>query len=384
MNEKNLHILYNKEIDFKIEEYHKKEVEEKIEALNIRRIKRFGLLTVVIELFLILFVDLPLINKGDFFAKYYLYLHALVIIVSLGILWIAKKYKKDYFKNFYSIFPEIVNSTFMIFMVMISYLDQKTQGNIITYISMLLVCGTVIFIKPPRNYFIYTFSHIIMMSVLYLNFPMDRNIMANMVNGTIFYICMLFVSRYIYLNQYVHFMKNIILQDMNDKMVYLLNYDNLTGIANRRYFEELINKKISENNSGFLVIMDVDYFKYVNDNFGHHAGDEVLVKMTRKLSQFIEKDDLLARWGGEEFIFYLARKELEEGLKSIDNIRKSIENLEIDYKGSKIKVTASFGMTKFLGQKEEDYNRAFSYADEALYQAKLTGRNKVVYKGEQE
>lgn len=384
LDEKNLHILYHKEIDFKIEEYHRKEVEEKIEALNIRRIKIFGSLTIAIELFLILFVDLPLINKGDLYAKYYFFLHTLVVIGSLGVLWIAGKYKKDYLTKFYRIFPELVNLLFMIFMIMISYLDQRVQGNIITYISMLLVCGTVIFIKPPRNYIIYTCAHIIMMLVLFLKFQIDRNIIANMINGTIFYVCMLFVSRYIYLNQYIHFMKNIILQDMNDRMVYLLNYDNLTGIANRRYFEELIKNKLEESNSGLLAIMDVDYFKQVNDNYGHHAGDKVLVDMTNKVLEAIGEGILMARWGGEEFIFYLPQKSLEEGMQTIEKIRERIEELEIDFKGKKIKVTASFGLTKISGKKEEDYNRAFSYADEALYQAKLTGRNKVVYRGEQE
>lgn len=386
MNEKTIKLIYNTDIDFKIEKHHIKQVEEKIHSINIRRIKFFGWITIIIEALLAIFIDLPLMESKVSYSKDYFILHILVIICGIIVLVLAQKHNKKSKSIIYKYLPEFTNFLFMIFMVIISYFDQKSLGNIITYISMLFVCGSLILIKPPKNYIIYTLTYLLLMILLIWKIPMGRNLFASLLNGTIFFVCMLFVSRFIYINQYVHLMKNIILEEMNKKMEYLSNFDSLTNIANRRHFEELIKKGI-ENNERFkthsvIAIMDVDYFKKINDTYGHHGGDKILVEISQIVLKILGDINLVARWGGEEFIFFLPEKSLEEGEKILDEIREKIEKQNFEINGIRIDVTASFGYTEFLGISEEEYIKAFSFADEALYIAKTSGRNRVVYKGE--
>ena len=382
--EKIMKLIYSSPVDFEIKKHHEDEVEDKIKNINMRRIKIFGRITVIIEVLLILFVDLPKVEEN--YSQYYILCHSLVLFFGLVIVSIAQNYNKYPEKKIYNYLPEITNFLFMFFMVIIGFLDQISLGNITSYISMLFVCGTVILIKPPKNYIIYTITHLFLFFLLLSNLPVNKLLLGSILNGTVFYVCMLAVSRYIYLNQYIHLMKNIILEEMNRKTKYLSNFDSLTNIANRRYFEELIKKGI-ENSSRFkshsvIAIMDVDYFKKINDTYGHHMGDKVLVEISKTILQSLGDLNLVARWGGEEFIFFLPEKSLEEGEKLLNEIREKIENQIIEIKDKKLNVTASFGFTEFLGLSEDEYTKAFGLADEALYIAKTSGRNRVVYKGE--
>ena len=384
MSEKLVNIIYDNGIDFKIEKHHELQVEEKIKRINTRRIRIFGMITIVIEFLLILFVDLPHIENR--FTLYYAMCHSFILVCALIVVMIAKNFKKNPSGKIYNYLPEFTTFIFMITLAVIGVLDQISIGNIVSYITILFVCGTVILIKPPKNYIVYTIPHLLLVFLLLDKLPANKVLIGSILNGTIFYICMLFVSRYIYLNQYIHLMKNIILEEMNRKTKYLSNFDSLTNIANRRYFEELIKKAI-ENNARFkghsaIAIMDVDYFKKINDNYGHHMGDKVLVEISQIILKTLGDLNLVARWGGEEFIFFFPEKSVDEGEKLLNEVRENIEKHSFYIKDKKISVTASFGLTKFLGISEEEYIRAFSLADEALYIAKTSGRNRVVCKGE--
>ncbi len=156
-----------------------------------------------------------------------------------------------------------------------------------------------------------------------------------------------------------------------------INYaytDNLTGIANRNKFEEVIAyefKQIKRYNYPLsLAILDIDHFKAFNDNFGHLIGDEVLVALAQSIKKYVRETDLFARWGGEEFVILLKNTDVERSMKVLEKFRILIENIEHDKaKG----ITASFGLTQ---HKEGDtLDSMLQRADEALYQAKDAGRN---------
>ncbi len=156
-----------------------------------------------------------------------------------------------------------------------------------------------------------------------------------------------------------------------------INYaytDNLTGIANRNKFEEVIAyefKQVKRYNYPLsLAILDIDHFKAFNDNFGHLLGDEVLIALARSLKRYIRETDLFARWGGEEFVILLKNTDIERSMKVLEKFRLLIENIEHDKAG---KITASFGLTQY---KEGDtLDTILQRADEALYKAKDAGRN---------
>jgi diguanylate cyclase (GGDEF)-like protein len=162
--------------------------------------------------------------------------------------------------------------------------------------------------------------------------------------------------------------------------------DTLTNSFNRRQLEESLDREIASFKRGQLVglgliMFDVDHFKKVNDTFGHLGGDAVLREIGLRIPELIRKEDLFARYGGEEFAI-LTRNETLDGLKVLaERIRKDFENLSLNYQDKTIKFTVSLGLTYSLkGQEMNDKESFIKLADEALYEAKRSGRNKVCVK----
>lgn len=159
--------------------------------------------------------------------------------------------------------------------------------------------------------------------------------------------------------------------------------DGLTGLYNRKFFEEHTKKLIpqarrEEFNIGVLML-DMDHFKAVNDEYGHDIGDKVLKELARILDETVRESDLVIRYGGEEFIVLLVGVKSEEDTLSIANkIGSKVRENEIDvYAGAKLKKTISIGMSMFP-QDSTNFTTVTKNADIALYEAKSTGRDKVV------
>lgn len=158
--------------------------------------------------------------------------------------------------------------------------------------------------------------------------------------------------------------------------------DSLTGVYNRRFFEEYLQKEILKSKSNpvtfALLLIDIDYFKKINDTYGHLVGDQVLFEFASEVRQICRQDDLVSRWGGEEFMIFLRTNSLDAAKLKAEALRESIEkfSIEINQEGP-ISVTISIGIAfyPYDGKRVDDL---ISKADEALYQAKKMGRNKVV------
>jgi diguanylate cyclase (GGDEF) domain len=154
--------------------------------------------------------------------------------------------------------------------------------------------------------------------------------------------------------------------------------DNLTQAYNRRYLElyseKLLFHSLAYNQPLCLFIFDIDHFKKINDTYGHNAGDMVLLKLTQLVQRLVRPEDPLIRLGGEEFALFFPNTPLEEGLRSTERIRKTIEAHPFESNGVSIPITISAGVTMYSGGTLEQF---MEQADRALYQAKSTGRNKV-------
>ncbi len=154
----------------------------------------------------------------------------------------------------------------------------------------------------------------------------------------------------------------------------LLEYgerDELTGLHNRRSFNGTFNQKAADE-GGVIAVADIDFFKRINDEFGHLYGDEVLILMSRLLEQRFRATDGLFRFGGEEFLILLGGARLEQGLKALDGFRAAVQSTNFPQVG---RVTISIGFT--LLRPGDTGAAAFGRADEALYIAKRRGRNQV-------
>lgn len=160
--------------------------------------------------------------------------------------------------------------------------------------------------------------------------------------------------------------------------------DSLTELYNRRYIMEklpvdLLNSALLSTNLS-IIMADIDYFKKVNDTYGHIAGDLTLKNVSKILLSCIKREnDWIARFGGEEFIICMPGANLEIAKKTAECMRKSIENASIKYEGKDISVTVSFGIYSLKSKGNENADDLLKYADEKLYLAKRNGRNRIEY-----
>lgn len=166
------------------------------------------------------------------------------------------------------------------------------------------------------------------------------------------------------------------LQASRVEAVHRATHDNLTKIYNRNAFEtylehELLRVKRYERPL-CIALLDIDRFKHVNDLFGHLAGDDMLVMLSREINLSIRSTDVFARWGGEEFVILMSETTINKAQKVAQSIRQKVENLIHPIIGS---ITISIGVTQVTP--EDTYKTLFERCDNALYQAKINGRNRV-------
>ena len=165
--------------------------------------------------------------------------------------------------------------------------------------------------------------------------------------------------------------------------------DPLTKLPNREAYDERFELEIERckryQKPATLVVADIDHFKKINDSYGHLSGDKVLQIIAKELRKSLRKTDFVARYGGEEFVMLLPETNLETAIKVIDKVREKIGKLPFHFRDENIRITMSFGLIEFkdgLESKDQDANEVeqnvlFDRADEALYQAKKDGRNRI-------
>ncbi len=175
------------------------------------------------------------------------------------------------------------------------------------------------------------------------------------------------------------------LEEANSALVRMARLDSLTQLANRRVFDETMKTEwcrlAREQKQLALVLCDIDCFKQYNDTYGHQAGDECLRQVSRVLGDCARRSgDLVCRYGGEEFIFLLPSTCLEGGARFAERVRQRVEALALAHRSSSAlpMVTLSLGVAACIPQPDKSPDALVKAADEALYQAKELGRNRVV------
>ena len=171
----------------------------------------------------------------------------------------------------------------------------------------------------------------------------------------------------------------------------LVYKDPLTGVYNRRGFIEEVQKILAAVERGrahgrsknkfnltalSVVMLDVDNFKKLNDDYGHDAGDAALKAVAQTLIDGVRQSDFVGRWGGEEFVVALLGAGEKDGALVAENLRRDIEQRKITFKRKKISLSASFGITEF--RPKDDLGKLIDRADKAMYAAKKGGKNRVV------
>ena len=162
-----------------------------------------------------------------------------------------------------------------------------------------------------------------------------------------------------------------------ESLRYSTDHDALTGLYNRRFLERYIEEIPYGSRTKYVIAMvDIDFFKKVNDTYGHEAGDKVLRKVAFCLQDTAGKENLAVRWGGEEFILYFPDVTQEEVYTKMEDLRKEVEALVIPSAGYHIRITITSGIA--CGLEDSNYEKVIRSADEKLYLGKQRGRNRVV------
>jgi len=179
---------------------------------------------------------------------------------------------------------------------------------------------------------------------------------------------------------YLSFFYLTMVTTANRKLRRMATTDSLTGLFNRRHMTYLAEKELSRfQRSGHPVaflVLDIDHFKAINDRHGHETGDRVLVEVAGIIEAQLRTQDLIARWGGEEFLAVLPDTGLESAQASAERVRKALLSHDwLAKTGEPIDLTISAGVSEF--RRDDDLNSAISRADRALYRSKEGGRNRV-------
>lgn len=170
------------------------------------------------------------------------------------------------------------------------------------------------------------------------------------------------------------------LQKTLDELAKISRIDGLTQIYNRRHWQESLEQEYAKaqrhDKKLSLIMLDLDYFKLLNDNYGHQCGDMVLIEVSALISSLLRVEDIFGRYGGEEFAIILPETGLKGAMELAQRICNSIAAKSLTYKTHDIKVTVSLGVAQ-LSAAESNYEALITQSDSALYQAKGQGRNQV-------
>lgn len=375
---------------YNLTEEQKHNIMHDINVTNITRMKLILIIFIIVEILFILFNDIPNItnsssnvvwNDSRFFIVHILLLF--VSIIGFVLIKFLTKYKKRKPENIYKLLISTLTIVILSLVAVLNGLDQVIHQNISSvFIANLFIFSGAILLGFPLNLGIYSIPFLAYLSGLIV-FQHNANLLiSNSINGLIFFLAAVLISTVIYNYHYEAISKNIVLEETNLKLKYMSNHDALTGLLNRRSFRTQVGKKmrvISETNkSAYLILIDIDHFKHVNDKFGHPVGDIVLKEVSNILMEHIKTNDLAARWGGEEFLIFLFEISIDEAYALADSIRLAIQNKVILADNFQIRITASFGISLLKNNSSNSFDTSYKAADDALYQAKNQSRNKII------
>ena len=290
----------------------------------------------------------------------------------------------------------------LIGLLIVFYLSNRIQKDPSHFILHTMALGMLLGVyfnqgaeSTPIWSFLYIFlvmslyGHKIGLRICIVYFTLLLTLLFSFTNNTVSMMEFIRIMIASCLTLFFAYLAEMVIADVFNKLIStkiqleaLTRTDALTGLYNRRYFDEVLPQQISDINRGHellaLVIIDIDHFKSYNDTFGHPAGDVALVALANLLkAQLKRANDTVFRLGGEEFALLYQAKNEQAALKVIEDIRLAVESLD-QYCALEQKVTISAGLLLINEKQNIAVQSAYKLADKLLYQAKNSGRNKIV------
>jgi diguanylate cyclase (GGDEF)-like protein len=266
--------------------------------------------------------------------------------------------------------------------VILTYFDQLVTPNITPYIIFCLVVGVAFLIRPRFSLLLYAASYAAFFFAVGLRPYMENVVLSNRTNGFAMASIGFAISFIMWKYNILSIRQRSHIQSQQKKLMDMANLDPLTGLYNRRKFDAIIKQEIAQSSltgrESSLIMMDIDFFKEINDTHGHPAGDLILIQFSQLLKNNMRKNDSLCRLGGEEFIMLLPDTPEGEAAAAAEKIRRLIENQIFTTGDKPVHLTASFGIAQLDYNLDPRLISQYSKADHALYIAKQNGRNQVI------
>ena len=411
--EKNMKIssLFQTDIREDLREKHLDCLEFK-EELILQNMQRGKLLAAVIIGFETVFLLIDIIAatlavNQAFSYTAYLMMYLLMIVLNLVYLLLISRYNQSRVRL------STMDSCTVLYLTLmmawgsaISLMDQRLYGQLMSFMVNMIVCSIIYLLEARRMIIPYLVSTLILLTGLPF-FQRSSNILiGHYVNLLVFIVISWTASRIVYRNYCDNYIIKALMdrsktllekemeenQKMNRKLAIanaqlkkLALVDELTGLPNRRSFREFICR-MCENTyrclDVSLIMIDIDNFKQYNDSYGHEKGDLALIAVAKQIDSMVENtDQIVIRWGGEEFIYTAFHKSRERILEMAENLRLKISDLRIPTNGSSISpyITISLGVCNGMISGAGDIDKIINTADQALYLAKNSGRNRAAF-----
>lgn len=397
-------------LSFSVEEDQREDLQSRLVRDNFHRGRIMAGVAIAFEIALCAadIISSRLKVDGRFHFDLYLLMYLLMIAVSIGFSFFAGKHDTaDVFSGSRLKRLERVILCYVTFIMawgsVISLMDQTLYGQLMVYMVNMITCCVVFYLDNRKILIPIGISTLLLVVGLPFFQPSGDILIGHYINLVIFSCQAWLASRILYLNYCRSYINRTLLKESNlllkkeiqqNKMIQekleeanrqlreLTLIDDLTGIPNRRGFDNYIDfvyeYNLKEGSLFSAIMIDIDFFKQYNDHYGHGAGDKVLVSVARSIHSFVRHSwDFAIRYGGEEFVFASIDTNESEILNIAERIRIQIMDMEIPHEHSKISkyMTISLGTATVEVHGKQDIHRCIELADKALYDAKAKGRN---------
>lgn len=386
------HFIYQQKLKLKANKQLISQVMPEIAQINFRRLYFSAWIALAVNLIHVLwfYLDLSKSNKIEYKWRVGVILaHGIMALTMfLGavlLLWyknkkIPIKYKKLILLTF--------ASTIILAGIFLAAIDQLVTTSISPLFTSISIVALVFLIPPKHSLIIYGMSYLLFF-VIQAMYQTDQAILlSNRVNGVSMVGIGIVISNILWRYHLANllFQQKIseqkeLLEKQNEELKLYAYYDSLTKLLNRRSMESLLKSELDRiqryQNHSCIIILDLDYFKDVNDTYGHPIGDLLLIEIADLLKNELRSADQIARWGGEEYLVFLPHVSYLQGVKVAEKLRESIEKKQFLLNEFDVHITASFGVVELNHHTNNTLEIAYKEVDRSLYRAKELGRNRV-------
>lgn len=366
------------------------QLEDEATLINLRRITFSSLIALPVHLSHIIMFILKQPGPDTVVATWragIIASHAAMFVIMASFLIIGSRLRKSGISgSSVRAFQYITSSAIMAAGIVIVGIDQLVTSNITPFMVVCLIIGLVFYLHPAKALVIFSASYLAFFFAMNVQ-ESPEVLLSNRVNGLTTVALALALSMLLWSNfvlttrQKRQIMaQRAELERVNRELSEIAFFDSLTGLPNRRYFDEAVHREHADASAAgrpsSIIEFDLDLFKDVNDRYGHVVGDAALKALAVFLQSKLRDTDLLCRYGGEEFIILLRDTPISGAAVFAERLRSSLESHVFDIEGNKVGLTASFGVMQLRKDQPLEAN-FYRNADEALYDAKRAGRNRV-------